>query len=121
MPHAPLPLPGRWQMIRAELDGESAPELVAQHTELHLTAATYAVRFNGRIIDQGAFETDASRAEKVIVLRGESGPNAGRTIPGIFQLVRDRLRICYGLNGVTPTEFTTAPNQARYLAFYRRV
>lgn len=114
------PLDGRWQMVRAELDGEAAPELVAQRTELTFEQGAYVVHFDARIADRGTFELSATLEAKTLILRGRSGPNAGRTIPCIYQLVGDRLRICYGLDGIAPTAFATAARQQRYLATYRR-
>ncbi len=111
---------GHWQMIRAELSGETAPELAVRPTELHLSATSYAVHFDGEPIDRGSIEIAESPEGRTMILRGETGPNAGRTIRCIFQLVGDRLRICYGLDGLTPTGFTTRAGQSRYLATYRR-
>jgi uncharacterized protein (TIGR03067 family) len=115
-----MDLEGTWQMIRAELAGEAAPELVTQKTEVELTAGAYVVRYAGEIVDRGSYAIAAAIETKTIVLRGMAGPNAGRTIPCIYQLKNDRLRICYGLDGIAPTEFTTNPGQQRYLAVYRR-
>lgn len=119
---APTPsLLGRWQMTRAEFNGDAAPELVAQRTQLTFTATTYNVRFDGEEMDRGRYELTADLASKTLTLHGDVGPNAGRTIPCIYQLVGDRLRICFGLSGVPPTDFSTAPEQERYLASYRRL
>jgi hypothetical protein len=119
-------------MIRAEFDGQSAPELIVQHTELHLTATRYSIRFDGQIADAGTFDlmpenpsppTDSAIAatSSTLLLRADFGPNAGRSVPCIFQLVRDRLRICFGLDGTLPSDFATAANSHRYLATYRRI
>jgi uncharacterized protein (TIGR03067 family) len=113
-------LDGLWQMVRAELDGEQAPELVAQRTQLELSAGEYTVRFDDQVIDRGLFECSTTVDANRLVLRGTAGPNAGRTIPCIFQRVGDRLRICYGLSGAAPTGFTTAGLRQCYLATYRR-
>ena len=120
MPHSSSVLDGFWQMVRAELDGEQAPELVAQRTELELRNEVYFVRFDEQIIDRGVFETTTNGELKSLTLRGESGPNAGRTIPCIYQHVGDRLRICYGLSGAAPAGFTTTGLRQCYLATYRR-
>jgi NAD(P)-dependent dehydrogenase (short-subunit alcohol dehydrogenase family) len=46
--------------------------------------------------------------------------NAGRSIRAIFQLKGDLIRICYGLDGTTPTAFHSPAGSAHYLATYRR-
>lgn len=109
-------LTGTWEMIRAEQNGELSPELVALRVELELTSATYVVRFAGQIADQGTISCDAAR----FTLIGTEGPNAGRTVPCIYQLAGDRLRVCYGLDGIAPTGFSTTAGSAQYLATYRR-
>lgn len=113
-------LEGTWQMVRAELCGEAAPELVAQHTTLELANGEYAVRFEGNVVDKGTFELGGVIDATTMLLRGTSGPNAGRSIPCTYQLKGDRLRVCYGLDGIAPTEFSTNSSNQRYLATYRR-
>lgn len=112
-------LDGIWEMVRAEFDGETAPDDVVGATTVELAAGRYAVRFGNAIADEGTFELIETDAVRTLVLRGTQGPNAGRTIPGIYQRVGDRLRVCYGFGGAAPTAFSTAAGQQRYLATYR--
>ncbi len=114
-------LEGRWQMIRANLAGEPAPELVVTRTELILAAGAYEVRFAGQVMDQGTFEAAESAGRKTMVLRGMAGTNAGRTIPCIYQLKGDRLRVCYGVDGALPESFNAMSPLGRYVATYNRV
>jgi uncharacterized protein (TIGR03067 family) len=114
------PLDGRWELVKAELDGEAAPELLELKIVMELGEGDYVVRFGGEVSDRGTFELGDTRELKTLILHGMKGPNAGRTIPCIYQQAGDRLRVCYGLSGETPTEFRTAGGQKRYLATYRR-
>lgn len=114
------PLDGTWQMLRAEHDGEQAPDMVVQRTTLEFFQGSYRVCFDGEPVDQGEFEVSLSDPAKTLVLRGTSGPNSARTIRCIYQQVGDRLRVCFGLDGIPPTDFTTTGGQKRYLATYRR-
>ena len=109
-------LAGTWEMIRAELGGEDAPDLLALGVELELTADTYVVRFAGKVADRGTYALTG----KALTLTGTEGPNQRRTIPCLFQLAGDRLRVCYGLGGTAPTAFATAADTPHYLATYRR-
>jgi len=106
-------------MIRAEYAGEEAPETVARRTTVEFSEEGYRVRFSGQIVDEGTFEINPAPA-KNLVLVGTAGTNEGRTIRSIYQLVGDRLRICYGMDGLQPLDFTTRRGQKRYLATYRR-
>lgn len=131
MSSAPIDLLGTWQMVRAEFDGENAPDEVAQHTEIRFTPSHYSVLFAGQTADSGSIEFPpianlleggpAHAAVAIFSLHGQQGTNAGRTIPCIGQRVGDRLRICFGLAGMLPTEFSTHVGQQRYLATYRLV
>ncbi len=114
------PLDGIWEMVRAESGGEPSTDLLALRVELQLTANTYHVHFAGELADQGTYTRAPSETHAALILIGAKGPNAGRTIPCIYQLVGDRLRVCYGLDGTTPTEFATTAGSSHYLAAYRR-
>ena len=114
-------LDGTWQLVRAEHAGEAAPELVVDHTVVHLAVGEYTVKFDGNVVDRGSFETGGVVDQPTLVLRGRVGSNAGRTIPCIYQLRGDRLRVCYGFDGFAPTEFSTDSKNQRYLGVYRRV
>ena len=127
------PLHGTWEMIRAESGGEPAIDLLALRVELELTADVYVVRFAGEIADRGtcshapapAPSTSAPNPQLAhgalaLTLTGTAGPNLGRTIPCIYQLAGDRLRICYGMDGTAPTAFASPAGSTHYLATYRR-
>jgi uncharacterized protein (TIGR03067 family) len=119
-PSGPVALPGIWEMIRAERDGATLPELPALRVELRLTADGYTVRMAGQVADRGTYIHATAGPHLTLVLTGVEGPNAGRSIPCICQLAGNRLRICYGLDGTPPADFTTAAGAPRYLATYRR-
>jgi uncharacterized protein (TIGR03067 family) len=114
------PLDGTWQLVRAEHGGEEAPELVVQRTRLLLASGSYAVEFDGETVDRGSFEMGGVAGAYTLLLRGLDGPNAGRMIPCLFQLRGNLLRVCYGFDGLAPTEFSTDTKNHRYLATYRR-
>lgn len=120
LPRTPTTIDGIWQLVRAELEGESAPDFLPQKIALELSLGFYLVRFGGEVSDAGTYVVECDRNPPSLTLRGTAGPNADREIPCLFQQAGDLLRICYGLNGLRPTEFTTAAGQPRYLASYRR-
>ena len=118
---ATLPgLTGTWEMIRAETAGEPSPDLIPLRVELQLNAGSYAVRLAGELADQGTLTPTSSQPYPSLSFHGTTGPNAGRTIPCIYQLAGNRLRICYGLDGNLPAGFKTTPDSQLYLATYRR-
>ena len=113
-------LTGTWLPLRAELDGELAPKEALDAMRLILNEDHYRVKFGRDVSDQGAFSATQESPGWQLTLIGKKGVNAGRTLPAIAQLRGDRLRICFGLNGQRPSEFTGAPNSGCYLVNYRR-
>jgi uncharacterized protein (TIGR03067 family) len=110
-------LEGRWQPVYAELDGEEAPKMMLDKMEIEFNGGEYAVRFGGQTADQGSYTLDA---EGHLTLAGMIGPNAGKSIPGIYKFAGDTLSICYGLGGTRPRKFATQGEEQLYLANYRK-
>lgn len=113
-------LTGTWHPLRAELDGELAPKEALEAMRLILGDDHYRVKFGREVSDQGVFSATQESSGWQLTLVGKKGVNAGRTLSAIAQLRGDRLRICFGLNGQRPSEFTGAPNSGCYLVNYRR-
>lgn len=132
-PQTPRALEGIWQAVRAELDGESAPDLVVQHTRLTLAENTYTLHLAGTLADTGHYrlhdgEGGVSRDKpphKKLTLTSTHNDDEHRTAPKtihcIYQLAGDRLRIAHSLDKLPPTDFKTSENSARYVVTYRRV
>jgi uncharacterized protein (TIGR03067 family) len=115
------PIEGTWLPFKAELAGEAAPDLALAEMRLVIRAGRYAVYFGDEVTDEGSYALSSTEEFHVITLTSLQGVNAGRTIPSIYQLKCDRLRICYGLDGIAPTAFTSSVARSRdYLVSYRR-
>ncbi|MEY2880882.1 MAG: hypothetical protein RLZZ15_3262 [Verrucomicrobiota bacterium] len=119
-------LAGIWELVRAQQDGLDSDSLLALRITLEIGADTYVVRFAGEIADRGQLAHAAAPPAAALgphaaalTLRGAAGPNAGRTIPCLYQLAGDRLRIAYGLDGAAPRDFQPG-GPHRYVATYRR-
>jgi uncharacterized protein (TIGR03067 family) len=107
-------------MLKAELAGEPLPEFAASKIEVELGEGTYVVRLDGVIGDRGTYALAGEHTPRKMTLIGVEGPNSGRTIPCIYQLVGNRLRVCYGFGGTLPLEFSTTKDSPYYLATYQR-
>lgn len=116
----PDPIEGTWLPFKAEYAGDVAPDMAMAKMRLVIQAGTYAIHFGHEISDSGSYTLGVLAETQTIVLSSLSGTNAGRTIPSIYQLVGDRLRICFGLNGTAPTEFASPAGSPHYLVFYKR-
>jgi uncharacterized protein (TIGR03067 family) len=114
-------LEGRWQMVRAFYQGAAAPEEVTARTVLEFSKSSYLVSFDGKPTEEGRLEYSPSGLANSLRLIGTQGTHPGRTILCLFRQVGDRLRICYGLDGVLPADFAVPQGNNRYLATYRRI
>ncbi len=115
-PPAPT-LSGRWAPMSAELGGEPYPITNFGGTALELTMDGYDFAN-----DRGTYVVLTRRPPAQMDSRGQQGPNAGRTIPAIFDLTRDDLTICYQLGaGPRPADFTSPKGTQIQLIHYKRV
>ncbi len=114
------PIDGTWLPFKAELAGDPAPDLALVKLRLVIRAGTYAVHFGGEITDEGSVSLDRAGDQTTLTLVSVRGANAGRTIPSIYQLTGDRLRICYGLGGKPPAAFVSTRGSEHYLVTYKR-
>jgi uncharacterized protein (TIGR03067 family) len=113
---------GTWQVVKAEFGGRSMPPEAAVQIELEFTVGGYTVRFGGEATDAGSYVLAPGEPHRRITMTGRSGVNAGRTIPGIMQLVGDRLRLCCAMQGsLPPARFESPAGAQQYLATYRRI
>ena len=114
-------LAGTWQHVSAEQDGQSAPEdRVKAHT-LVITGDHYAVRMNGKMIEEGTFYIDPSRKPKVI----DAYPAEGKVLKGIYEIGEDdTIRACFahpGSDAARPTAFSTTQGTGHVLQVCKRV
>lgn len=114
------PIEGSWQPLKAELAGDFAPAMALDKLCLVIDAGNYSVYFGNEVSDSGSYSLGLQGETQTIVLNSTNGANKGLTIPSIYQLVSDRLRICFGLDGIAPTEFSSPVGSRFYLVSYRR-
>ncbi len=111
-------LAGQWLPLKAFLSGAPAPELVITKTQLHLRAdGSYTIHFAGEIAESGRYQLDGPQH---LTFHATKGPNAPRSLPGIYQHAGDRLRLCFALEGPRPAAFSSEPDSNHYLITYRR-
>lgn len=117
-PPEPHPIEGKWTPVRLEYAGESAPDMMLEKTEVIFAAGAYTVRFGGEPSFQGSY----ALTENTLHIEGRRAPNEEvMRIRGIYQLAGNRLRVCLGMDGVAPENFSTKPGSQNYLGTYRRV
>ncbi len=111
---------GTWKPVTAELGGKPYPEAVLKTMTLTLTEGRYVVTV-GQGRDEGTVKLDPAMEPRAMDIVGTKGPNQGKTIPAIYKLTDNTLRICYDLSGeARPTEFKSKPGTQLFLVEYRR-
>ena len=110
-------LAGEWEPVVAEIGGKDFPIGGFTGSVLRLTVDTY--EFGN---DRGTYALPPGGPPAPIDVRGVDGPNAGRTIAGIYEFAGDKLTICYQLgNGDRPTAFQSTSGPRVLLVRYRRI
>jgi uncharacterized protein (TIGR03067 family) len=111
---------GSWTPARADLGGQPMAEAVLKSISLKLDNGKYEV-FVGDKPDKGTYTLDSTSKPKSMTITGTEGPNRGKTVPAIYELKGDTLRICYDLSGAKrPTEFKSIAGTKLYLVTYNR-
>jgi uncharacterized protein (TIGR03067 family) len=111
---------GTWLPVTAELGGKMFPDEVRKSIKLVIKDSKYTVTV-GKGVDQGDLKLHPEAKPKKMDITGTEGPNKGKTIPAIYELDGDTLRICYDLSGKAhPTEFKTTEASKLYLVTYKR-
>ena len=111
---------GTWVPSAAELDGEKLPDEAITSIKLVVKDDKYTVTV-GDAVDEGTVTLDASSDPRGMEIKGTKGPNEGTTIPAIYELKDDTLRVCYDLNKKKrPSEFKTKSGTNHYLVTYKR-
>lgn len=113
-------LDGVWLPEKAELAGQEFPEQVRKSIRLEIDGEKYTVTV-GAQSDRGTCKADPTTDPKSLDITGTEGPNKGKTIPCIYQLDGDTLKVCYDLSGqARPTKFETAEGTQLFLVEYKR-
>jgi uncharacterized protein (TIGR03067 family) len=96
-------LAGTWTPVSARMGGKDFPVAAFQGAKLVMTTSTYV--FSN---DSGTYKVLSLDTPARMEIRGETGPNAGKTIPAIYKLDGDELIISYQLGqGEQPTDFSS--------------
>jgi uncharacterized protein (TIGR03067 family) len=115
-------LVSKWKIEKAELAGKDILE--------HLKDMKFEIFADGKYLaqvgeekDEGAFTVDPAKSPKQMVIKGNGGPNKGKTIKAIYKLDGDTLTVCYDFDGTAekhPAKFETKEGTMQIMIVYKR-
>ena len=113
-------LNGVWVPVSAVMGGKSytTEECKSIHAVFH--NGKYSVKV-GDQTDKGTYTVDGSKDPKQLTVVGTEGPNKGKTIPAIFELDKNTLKVCYDMSGKAPPEkFESKTDSKIFLVTYAK-
>jgi uncharacterized protein (TIGR03067 family) len=114
-------LQGTWVLVSMETEGhdvaaEDFKDWTAVYEQNHLT-----LRAGDRVRRRGFITLDPVRRPKAINTWDQDGPYEDQTVPGIYELEGDTLRLCFARPGQErPKEFTTKSGTAFLVCIYKK-
>jgi uncharacterized protein (TIGR03067 family) len=113
-------LEGTWLPSEAVFGGRSWPDEERKAIKLVIADGKYTVTVHGQD-DKGTLKLDTKAKPATMDIVGTDGPNKGRTIPAIYELSGDTLKICYALDGKErPGTFESKSESRLFLVTYKR-
>lgn len=111
---------GIWVIERAEMNGDVIPASSVSEIEMELKGGKYIFR-SPTTTTKGTFKLDNSKSPVWMTIHEEEGPNAGRDVEGITELVSGGWRAVYAMQGGgRPSKFETVADSGQVLASYKR-
>jgi uncharacterized protein (TIGR03067 family) len=114
-------LQGTWLLVAMEREGENVPaedfkDWKSVYEENRLTLLD-----GDRVRRRGIVTLEPSRKIKAINTWDQDGPYADQTVPGIYELEADTLKLCFARPGEErPKEFTTKSGTGFLYCVYKR-
>jgi uncharacterized protein (TIGR03067 family) len=114
-------LNGWWRPHSAVMAGKELPGDELNHRYLKLANGEYMLN-QGDQVDEGTYKIGESDNPKTITFVVTKGDNKGKTLLGIYEVDKKKLRICFDAGGKTrPTKFESKPDTQSFLASYHRL
>ena len=117
-------LSGTWRLASAIEDGKQVPRADLERTKLITDGNKFTIEGDIKLgtSASGTFKIDPTQTPKAVDSIQSTGPDAGKTILGIYEIIDDNhKRACWAAPGKPrPSEFTSPPGSGRLLQNWTR-
>lgn len=114
-------LQGEWSMASAGGGGQALPSDMLKNSKRVCKGDETTVVVGGQLLMKAKVTLDPSKKPKSIDYRVISGPNAGKTQLGVYELNGDTVRFCFSAPGMDrPTDFTAKAGDGRTSSVWKR-
>ncbi len=114
-------LQGTWLLVAMEKDGEDVPAEDFKDWKSVYEEDRLTLLDGDKVRRRGIVTLEPSRKIKAINTWDQDGPYADQTVPGIYELDGDTLKLCFAHPGEErPKEFTTKSGTGFLFCVYKR-
>lgn len=118
-------LTGKFRLVSGMVDGKPVPQDVRNKTVLITDHNKFTVSTGGEAATsaEGTFTIDPTKAPKTVDSLQGSGPDKGKTMLGIYEIIdQNHKRACWAPVGQPrPTEFSSGQGSGRILQTWERM
>jgi uncharacterized protein (TIGR03067 family) len=111
---------GTWTFESVEVEGKAIPIAAFKDSKLILKGKDFtAIDTAGTL--HGTYKLDASKSPRSIDVTFTDGPDAGKTMLGIYELKDDTYKVCIGMaEKPRPSGFVSRPSSGHVLETLKR-
>ena len=114
-------LQGQWVVVSLEHRGHVAEPADFEGQSSVYEKNRWTWKVGDKVMRRGIITLNSTRSPKAINTWDSDGPHEDETVPGIYQLDGDTLKLCFAMPGEKrPTEFTTKAGTGAILVVYKR-
>ena len=114
-------LQGTWDRVSMELEGKQLPAEMIKGWTAAYEGDRLTLRTKDGVYRHGIVTLDPSRTPKATNTWDADGPFADQTVPGIYEINGDTMKVCFAKPGQKrPTEFTTKKGPGFLYCEYKR-
>jgi uncharacterized protein (TIGR03067 family) len=112
---------GSWQAVAVEHDGKKGTEEQVKTVKLTVRGEKYTFQVGEQVVE-GTHRLDPSKNPKQIDALRSKGPDAGKTLRGIYELDDETFKVCFApADKDRPAAFATREGDGQRLMTFKRV